>query len=437
MKKTSLVMLFAAAATFLITASLWANGQPESAKSGQPVTLTISASQGWIDPADQAIGEKFTQATGIKLDWQILPANQYISVLHTKLNAGEESDIFLDQVSPVTIKQEINPAKNAIDLTDQPWVSRVEKDWRPAISVDGKVYALPIWNSGTYFDYIYNKDIFKKLNLSVPTTYDQFRNVAETIKAAGVVPIYSCVADGWHHVLPLFQIGQQYENLVPGVISAWNDNKVKFADVPQFVNTIKELQYFAQHGYFGPNYLSNNCSGSYEAMASGKAAMYLSGIGYPQDLIKRYPNAGPLDKWGIFVEPWNNNQYWDNSVGGPMRFGYIKSPHKAEILKYFDYAASKESLDYWLANNTTHPISVPFVGIKPVLDPVEKAALDRWTKHGVVLQHQVKYIDPQWFQVGKDLEAMFVGTMTPEQVAQDIDKRRAEQAKLQKDPFWQ
>lgn len=416
---------------------VWANGQSEGAQSSQPVTLSVSASQGWIDQADKDIGDKFTTATDIKLDWQILPANQYITVLHTKLNAGEESDIYLDQVSPVTLKQEIDPAKNAIDLSSQSWVSRVDPNWKKAISVDGKVYALPIWNSGTHFVYTYSKAIFDKLQLPVPRTYDQFKSDAAAIKAAGIVPVYESVADGWHHQLPLFEIGAQYEKLVPGIIDKWNTNQVKFADVPQFVNAIKEIQEFAKAGYYGPNYLSNSGSDSYKAMADGSVAMVLGGMGYAEDLINRFPDAGPVDKWGIFVEPWLNSQYWDESVGGALRFGYSQSPHKAEILKYFDFAASDENLNYWLDHNTTHPLSVPFSGVKPRVDAIEQKALDTWPDHGVVLQHQVKYIDPQWMQVGQDLEAMFVGSMAPEQVAQNIDKRRAEQAKLQKDPNWQ
>ena len=38
--------------------------------------------------------------------------------------------------------------------------------------------------------------------------------------------------------------------------------------------------------------------------------------------------------------------------------------------------------------------------------------------------------------VGKDIDAMYTGTMTPDEVFQNIEKRRTEQAQLQKDPAW-
>ena len=55
---------------------------------------------------------------------------------------------------------------------------------------------------------------------------------------------------------------------------------------------------------------------------------------------------------------------------------------------------------------------------------------------GTVMQVGVSYIDPQWMDVGKDIDAMYTGTMTPDEVFQNIEKRRTEQAQLQKDPAW-
>ncbi|MEY8746846.1 hypothetical protein AB9M62_47705 [Bacillales bacterium AN1005] len=53
------------------------------------------------------------------------------------------------------------------------------------------------------------------------------------------------------------------------------------------------------------------------------------------------------------------------------------------------------------------------------------------------MQAAVKYIDPQWMDIGKDISGMFAGAMTPDQILQNIDKRRAEQAKVLKDEAWQ
>ena len=56
--------------------------------------------------------------------------------------------------------------------------------------------------------------------------------------------------------------------------------------------------------------------------------------------------------------------------------------------------------------------------------------------YGTVYQTQIKYLNPQWMDMGKDLSSMFTGAMQPADVLKSIDKRRADAAKAAKDPAW-
>ena len=76
-------------------ASSDAASSDEGAKSD--VTLSIMASQDWIQDAEMELAEKFTAETGIKIDYQIVPSDQYTNLLTTKLNTGECTDIFAAQ----------------------------------------------------------------------------------------------------------------------------------------------------------------------------------------------------------------------------------------------------------------------------------------------------------------------------------------------------
>mgnify|MGYP002526990235 CR=1 FL=1 len=75
----------------------------ETAESGDDVTITFMASQDWIQDAEMELGEKFTEETGIKIDYQIVPSDQYESLLMTKINSGECTDIFAGQSSQFSI----------------------------------------------------------------------------------------------------------------------------------------------------------------------------------------------------------------------------------------------------------------------------------------------------------------------------------------------
>ncbi|MFX5684513.1 extracellular solute-binding protein, partial [Acinetobacter baumannii] len=44
---------------------------------------------------------------------------------------------------------------------------------------------------------IYNEEIFDRLGLSVPTTWDELVQTAETLKANGIAPVYGTFKDDW------------------------------------------------------------------------------------------------------------------------------------------------------------------------------------------------------------------------------------------------
>jgi len=78
-----------------------------------------------------------------------------------------------------------------------------------------------------------------------------------------------------------------------------------------------------------------------------------------------------------------------------------------------------------------------FVGVQQVGRPGRNFLdLDAHPTRGVVYQTAVKYVNPQWMDIGKDIVAMLTGAETPQQALANIDKRRAEEAKAANDPDW-
>ena len=51
--------------------------EPTATAVKEKVTLTYMASQDWIMDAEQALGKKFEEQTGIHIDYQIIPSDQY------------------------------------------------------------------------------------------------------------------------------------------------------------------------------------------------------------------------------------------------------------------------------------------------------------------------------------------------------------------------
>ena len=133
--------------------------------------------------------------------------------------------------------------------------------------------------------------------------------------------------------------------------------------------------------------------------------------------------------------PLADNQVLNLNPAGPSKFIWSGSKHIAEAEQYFDFLTQTANLQYLLDNYASFT-EMSFPGVKGKLLPSQEAFLNAQVKRGVVYQTAVKYVNPQWMDMGKDMVAMVTGTETPLQVLQNIDKRRAEEAKAASDPYW-
>jgi raffinose/stachyose/melibiose transport system substrate-binding protein len=400
------------------------------------VTLTYMASQGWIMDAELELAKKFEAETGIHVDYQIIPADQYFNVLKTKLNAGEATDLFGGQAGKTDLKVQYDVETNAVDLSDQEWVKRHDPLALDQVSLNGKVYGAEIWDvvGNNYWVIVYNKDVFQKLGLSVPKTYADFKAVGDKIKAAGMTPIYEPISDGWHHVLWFPEDGPRYEELNPGLADQLNANKTKFADSKTMLQALQQLQELYKAGYFGDNALSDTYADSNKMLASGKYAMMVDTLSRPASVAKDFPNV-KADSFGFFPIPLLDNQLAPAHPAGPAKFIYAKSPHIAEAKQYLAFLTRPDNLQY-LLDNTAAFITLDFTGVQAKWTPEQQAFLSTYPAKTIVYQDAVNYVNPQWIDMGKDIVGMFNGTLTPEGMLKNIDQRRADMAKAAKDAAW-
>jgi len=398
----------------------------------QNLTLSYIASQGWIQPAEMDLAKQFETQTGIHIDYQIIPADQYFTVLQTKLNSGEGPDIFGGQSGKTDLQVNYNAAQNAVDLSDQEWVKREDPAAVDQTTLDGKVYGLTIWDPARYV-IVYNKDIFQKLGLSVPHSYAEFKAAAEKIKASGVTPVYEPIADGWHQTLWFAEDGPRYEEVTPGLADSLNANKATFAGNPTMLTALTQLKEMYDQGFFGENTLADTVSATETNMAQGKYAMVYASINEPASIEAADPNV-KATTFGFFPNPLADNQISGYQPAGPSKFIYSGSKHIDAAKQYFDFLAQPANLQY-LLDHTTAFSNLNFPEVKSKYTDEQKAFLSNM-KSGVVYQIAVNYLNPQWIDVGKDIVAMFTGAEQPIDVLKATDQRRTTQAQTAKDPAW-
>lgn len=405
-----------------------------STEGKKQVTLTFGSHQSGLPTSGivQELAKDFESETGIKIDFQISPDAQWRDLIKVKLDSGEAPDIICVD-TPIGLASSLHMDQYCPELTDQPWVSRIEKTTLAAVSVKDKVYGITFPGAKMYF-YLYNKDIFKKLGLSVPTTYKEFLSVCQTLKEAGYTPIYEATTNGWHQVLPLFETGGLWLNQDPDMYEKLNENKIDLNGIPSLLNIIKQLDECAKVGYFGDDYLSNAWENAKEAMATERCVMTVAELGFRGQIEKEYPDFKATEKLGAFVMPWGDNQEIGVNPASNAYFINKDSKYIEEAKQFFDFLARPENLQKRL-DGQPELSALCWPEITSKYTKEDQAFLDSLKKANVV-QTSVNYIDSQWMDVGKDLESMYTGAMAPEEVLKTIMERRIEQAKLQKDPGW-
>ena len=187
-------------------------------------------------------------------------------------------------------------------------------------------------------------------------------------------------------------------------------------------------------GFFGKNYLSDTVADTDKNMGEGKYAMTLAQFTEAAAIENAVPGAKASD-FGFFTPPLADNQIAPVNPAGPSRFISSGSKQIAEAKQYFSYLAKPANLQYLVDKDSTISV-ITFKGIKNKLSADANVFMTRYRAQGTVYQTQVKYLNPQWMDMGKDITAMFTGAIKPLDILKNIDKRRTEQAKAANDPTF-
>ncbi len=403
-------------------------------------TITLMASQDWIEDAEQTLGQKFEDETGIHVDYQILPADQYQDVLLTRLNNGEGPDIFMAQ-SGFALKTTYKVQDNAVDLSNESWAPSYDVFSAEQTSVDGVNYGMTYYDTTTDYYMIYNKKLFEAAGVTaVPKTFAEFEDACQKLLDSGVTPIYEPVADGWHQTMLWCENGQVFDKLEPGIIDKLNKNETTFAENANMKKALEQLNDLAQKGYFGDNYMSDEFANAESFLASGEYAMCFLKPGAIKNIVANDGNtAGYTEEdFGMFLLPLVDNQYLNIHPTGPSKFIYSGSTNIDAAKKYLEYITTKESIQY-LIDTAADVENVPFeVGQTPEYSDMTKTFLDSYddAHSGMVLQDVVTYFNEQWMDISTNLAAMFMGDMTPEEVLKAIDDGRTQLAQAAGDEGW-
>ncbi len=250
------------------------------------------------EPQAQAISqsiEAFTAETGIAVDVQFKGRTGIREGLQPALDAGTNIDLFDEDIDRVNTTW----GSYLLDLEELVAANDYE-----ATANAGLIAACREVGGGTLksipyqpnvFAFFYNIDIFEEAGVTaVPTTWDEFLDTCEKIKAAGYTPITNDNA----YISSMF--GYHMSRLI-GEPATEEVVKNGDWDNEAVLKTAQAYEELASKGYFSETIESNQWpAGQNTELAMGTAAMYLNGSWLPNE-VKDI--AGEDFKWGCFSYP--------------------------------------------------------------------------------------------------------------------------------------
>jgi multiple sugar transport system substrate-binding protein len=223
--RKSLVVVAAVASLFMAACATGSETRNRSSD-----TLSLNGDRSDFVEAYKAAGEELKKLTGFSIEPRNVPSTEnYQQVIRSSLQSSSSTDI-IKWWSGYRL-QDLARTGSLANL-DAEWDKAVKNGWvnpdtKPSFSYDGHVYAMPMYKS--YWVIYYNKHVYKDLNLSVPTTWDQFIGNAEKIKAAGITPFFATQEAGWTSFIWFEEI---LSKLDPDFYVKLMNGEAKYTDPP-------------------------------------------------------------------------------------------------------------------------------------------------------------------------------------------------------------
>jgi raffinose/stachyose/melibiose transport system substrate-binding protein len=270
---------------------------------------------------------------------QFLPTGDIRKLLLTRIQAGQAPDMFFvngGNAAPSAVWPLAGEGK-LLDLSDSPWSGSIPDYAKDGADFKGKTYALPV---AQFLQAVaYNKDIFSKLKLEPPTSFDGLLETCKTVAKAGITPFTQGFAELNGFSVTLSTLAAQPYVTLPD----WNEQRtsgqVKFATSPEWRSTLEMFTDMKKGGCYDKNVAGTTVDAAYAAFAKGKAAMSLLATVQAGALKKIDPEFSP----GWFPFPGRdaaNTRVVVNASGMIAVSADTKSPEQAKAL--LDYIAEPE-----------------------------------------------------------------------------------------------
>jgi raffinose/stachyose/melibiose transport system substrate-binding protein len=201
------------------------------------VTVLIDKDNNFDGP--EAVLKAAAERFGFELQVEIRPGGtDGDNIMKTRLATGDMADLFYYNTG--SLLQAINPERNIVDLTGEPWMARVTDSFKTAASVNGRVYAAPA-TSTTAGAWLYNKRVYRELGLQVPHTWKDLLANMDKVQAAGKIALIGSYKDTWTAQLIVLADEYNVKAALPNFPADYTANRLKIATTPAALRSFEKI----------------------------------------------------------------------------------------------------------------------------------------------------------------------------------------------------
>lgn len=351
------------AATTNTTAASTSN--TTAATSGASGSTQAGTLKVWVyEPADNAMGASWADAQkdfqaaypNVKVTWELKTFDQIQQTAQMILNSSDVPDVM--EINKGNATAGLYAKQGLLtDLTQIATQRGWDKLMSPSIQATSRYDNRGIMGSGnlygvtTYGEYVmvyYNKDMFQKAGLKIPTTLEEFEAVCDSFVKAGITPIGLGASDKYTTTQNWYELAlyKAERSFITNYMTFAGD--VNFQG-PEFSFASQRLQEQVGKGYYSPDATGMKADDANAAFIQGKYPMVLTGSWQFGPFLKNIKNF----QWGIFTLP---GKKLNTGSGGNLLVVPKNAKNKQLAYEYLNLTLAKKAQTV-MANNGGIPLN--------------------------------------------------------------------------------
>ena len=310
---------------------------------------------------DQAISDFKKQHPGVSVQFSLKSFNQMQQNASMILNSSDVPDVMEynkgDATTGLLSKQGL-----LTDLTPEATKYGWDKLLGPDLQVTAKYSPKGVMGSGDWYgvsDYAeyltvyYNKGMFAKYGLSVPTTMAQLTSDMDTFVKHGITP-FANAGDDYLAMQYLYEM--ELSQSTPQQVQDYEryTGAVDFHDAA-WTNAVNTFQQWVQKGYIAKNSVGLTSTQAGNDFETGKNPMMMSGSWWAGTFESDIKNFS----WGSFLWPGNTL----NAGSGGNLFVVPKNAANKQLAYDFINDTLQPDVQKLLANNGAVPVTASTAGV--------------------------------------------------------------------------